>query len=378
VEPERSRQDGACPPEAEAVRSGTEVLPGPRRPAGRRRHRGRRRGGRPRLLTSAALLVVGGLAGAGLRGVWTPAAGERAADGASPSPAPVAGAPPSAGIPSASARALSQADAARRAGQLTKAESVLLRARKATAHQVLLALRDRPVRTGGDVPGYARGRFGSGGLDPDGNGCDTRNDILRRDLTRVRVLTRVDPCVVDEGVLSEPYTGTTITFHRRTESSRIVQVGHVVSLLDAWSSGASGWPAGRRTALANDPLNLIAVDSRADALRQGRDASGWLPENFAFQCTYVSRQIAVKAKYDLSVTEAERRAVEGVLTVCSDRAITIGATGVLPTPPRSLLPAGGTAVPTTVSPGGNSPVAQVPEEAERTGATDFHLGVPAV
>jgi hypothetical protein len=404
VEPKNPRGEGSVshPRDTGAIRGGLDVLPGPREQTGRRKHRERRRNTRPTLLTTAVLLFVGGLAGVGLRGMWPPDLGGQAVDGTPlPGSSALAPSPSSTASPGAGTRGGNgtTAQAARRTGRTTKAESVLLRARRVTAHQVLLALRDRPVRTATRAPGYARSYFGGGWPDPDGNGCDTRNDILRRDLEQVESLSRIDPCIVRWGILPEPFTGKNITFRRATATSQLVRIGHVVSLVDAWSAGASLWPAGRRVALANDPFNLLAVDSRADDRRQGRDVSGWLPENYAFQCTYVSRQIAVKAKYDLSITDAERRTFEGVLAVCSDRAIVIGNSGVLPTPPRSLPLAGAAAVPSSGPVAGASPTADgirpttgggtppvrigTPERAagKRDGngrGTDFHLGVPAV
>ncbi|MDQ1294895.1 MAG: hypothetical protein QG608_2780 [Actinomycetota bacterium] len=403
MEPKNSWREGSVstPRDTGAVRGGLDVLPGPREQSGRRKHRRRRRTTRPTLLTSAALLLVGGLAGAGARGIWPPGLGEQSVGGTPlPGSSALAPSPSSAANPGTEPRpdpgtsarsgvgTAVEAEAARRAGRTTKAESVLLRARRVTAHQVLLALRDRPVRTAARVPGYARSYFGGGWPDPDGNGCDTRNDILRRDLRQVESLSRTDPCIVGAGILREPFTGRSITFRRTTATSGLVRVGHVVSLVDAWSAGASLWPPGRRVSLANDPFNLLAVDSRADDRRQGRDVSGWLPENYAYQCTYVSRQIAVKAKYDLSITDTERRTFEGVLAVCSDRSIVIGNSGVLSIPPRSLPPAGTGAVPSSAPVAGSSPTAgsgrppgrtATPERAAGKGwGTDFHLGVPAV
>ena len=158
--------------------------------------------------------------------------------------------------------------------------------------------------------GYARAQFGDGwgrqGL------CDTRNIILARDMTDTIV---DDNCKVQSGKLSDPYTGESILFHRG-ENSNAVQIDHVVALSDAWQKGAQQLSFIERVILANDPLNLLAVDGPANQQKSGSDAASWLPSNKSFRCQYVARQIAVKQKYRLWVTTAEKSAMRGVLGAC--------------------------------------------------------------
>ena len=158
--------------------------------------------------------------------------------------------------------------------------------------------------------GYARAQFGDGwsrqGL------CDTRNIILERDMTDTIV---DDNCKVQSGKLSDPYTGESILFHRG-ENSNAVQIDHVVALSDAWQKGAQQLSFIERVILANDPLNLLAVDGPANQQKSGSDAASWLPPNKSFRCQYVARQIAVKQKYRLWVTTAEKSAMRGVLGAC--------------------------------------------------------------
>ncbi len=161
---------------------------------------------------------------------------------------------------------------------------------------------------------YRRAAFGPVWADVDHNGCDTRNDVLHRDLTNIQVRPGTHDCVVIVGTLANPYTGTTIQFAKAQAIQ--VQIDHVVSLGDAWKSGASDWTAALREQLANDPLNLLAVDAHDNESKGDDDASRWLPPNVAFRCTYVERQIAVKTKYQLSVTPAERDSMRAVLTTC--------------------------------------------------------------
>ncbi|HEY1712061.1 MAG TPA: HNH endonuclease family protein, partial [Solirubrobacteraceae bacterium] len=71
-----------------------------------------------------------------------------------------------------------------------------------------------------------------------------------------------------------------------------------------------------REAFANDPLELLAVDARANRAKGDGDAATWLPANKAFRCSYVARQVAVKTKYRLWITQAEKDAISRVLATC--------------------------------------------------------------
>lgn len=182
-------------------------------------------------------------------------------------------------------------------------------------------LRELAVRSADEasvVPDYDRQAFGQRWADTDHNGCDTRNDILARDLARPTFKPGTRDCVVLTGTLAEPYTGTTIQFQRGDKSSALVQIDHVVALADAWRSGAWQWDAQRRQEFANDPENLLAVDGAANEDKSASSADQWLPPNVAFRCDYVKRQIAVKYAYGLSVTQAEQEAMATQLTTCSN------------------------------------------------------------
>lgn len=159
--------------------------------------------------------------------------------------------------------------------------------------------------------GYSREQFG--GDWETQQGCDTRNIILARDLKNEFVN---DECQVLSGILTDPYTGNVIRFQRGRTTSDKVQIDHVVALSDAWQKGAQKLSYQRRVALANDPLNLLAVDGDANQQKSDGDAATWLPPNKPFRCQYVHRQIDVKAKYQLWVTPAEKSAMERVLARC--------------------------------------------------------------
>lgn len=144
----------------------------------------------------------------------------------------------------------------------------------------------------------------------------TRNDILKRDLTDKTFDPATGGCVVLSGILHDPYTGRSIPFTRGEGTSSDVQIDHVVALSNAWQTGAQQLSASQRQDLANDPLNLLAVDGPTNASKGDGDAATWLPPNKSYRCDYVSRQVAVKAKHDLWVTEPEKDAIQRILSSC--------------------------------------------------------------
>lgn len=182
-----------------------------------------------------------------------------------------------------------------------------------TALEVLDTL---PVKGRAPKTGYSRDQFGAAWADVDHNGCDTRNDILNRDMTDVTYKDGTHDCVVTSGVLDDPYTGTRIDFVRGQDTSTAVQIDHVVALSNAWQTGAQQLSEEERRQLANDPYNLLAVDGPANQQKSDGDAATWLPSNKAFRCEYVARQIGVKSKYGLWVTQAEHDAMANVLSSC--------------------------------------------------------------
>ncbi|WP_407939138.1 HNH endonuclease family protein [Microbacterium mangrovi] len=177
----------------------------------------------------------------------------------------------------------------------------------------LALLQTIPVKGRAPKTGYSRTQFGQAWADVDHNGCDTRNDILRRDL---RHITLSGSCKVLSGILNDPYTTTVIHFTRGVNTSTAVQIDHVVALSNAWQTGAQQLSASRREQLANDPRNLLAVDGPTNQAKGDGDAATWLPPNKAFRCRYVATQISVKAAYHLWVTAAEKSAMTRVLSTC--------------------------------------------------------------
>jgi hypothetical protein len=184
------------------------------------------------------------------------------------------------------------------------------------AGTALAALAALPVKGRAPRTTYEREVFGQAWADADRNGCDTRNDVLRRDLTAYVLKAGTRGCLVLRGTLLDPYTGARIAFVRGQGTSDRVQIDHVVALSDAWQKGAQQLSYERRTAFANDPLNLLAVDGPTNQRKGDGDAATWLPPRRAYRCAYVARQVAVKQRYGLWVTAAERDAVRRVLAGC--------------------------------------------------------------
>jgi hypothetical protein len=173
------------------------------------------------------------------------------------------------------------------------------------------ALQTLTVRGKAPRTGYSREAFGPAWFDVDRNRCNTRDDILARDL----VERQMDgPCRVLAGILfPDPYTGENIQYVRGRSR---VDIDHVVALAQAWESGAWRWLFPQRVRFANDPLNLLAVSASANRQKGDREAAAWLPSNRAYRCAFIARQIAVKAKYRLSVTPTEKSAMARVLEQC--------------------------------------------------------------
>ncbi|CAN2212085.1 Domain of unknown function DUF1524 [Candidatus Nanopelagicaceae bacterium] len=188
-----------------------------------------------------------------------------------------------------------------------------LEASTKTASAVLetLAVKGRAPKTG-----YERSQFGPAWSDVDRNGCDTRNDILFRDLTSIIYKSGTRDCVVFSGVLIDPYSGEKISFIRGVGSSMEVQIDHVVALSNAWQTGAFKLTYEKRLAFANDPMNLLAVKGSLNSQKGDGDAATWLPPQKNIRCAYVAQQIVVKAKYGLWVTPPEKAAMAGLLSKC--------------------------------------------------------------
>ncbi|WP_130177396.1 HNH endonuclease family protein [Cryobacterium sp. SO1] len=204
---------------------------------------------------------------------------------------------------------------------------------------LVAALPDAVYADNGSYAGNRQELFGDAwAFDFDQNGCDTRNDILTRDLTG----TDIDPatCRVYTGILTDPYTGETIDFVRGQETSADVQIDHLLPLKAVYATGGEAWPAEKREALANDPVNLLAVKGTENSSKSDSLPSEWLPGFYpdvsdrhdlgqrvvwddlpadtGLQCWYIDKLVPVFVAYDLGVTPEDRAAMTAVLESCLD------------------------------------------------------------
>jgi len=182
----------------------------------------------------------------------------------------------------------------------------------------LEALEQLEVKGRAPKTDYSRDQFGDGW--EQAGACNVRNRILLRDLRNVQTVSESN-CNVVSGTLEDPYTGKTVQFQRGPQTSDDVQIDHVVALSDAWQKGAQQLTPEQRVAFANDPLNLLAVDGPENMKKGDADAASWLPGNKDYRCQFVARQIAVKIKYSLWITEAEKAAMKRVLDDCPNQVL---------------------------------------------------------
>ena len=183
---------------------------------------------------------------------------------------------------------------------------------QAATNDALTALNKLEVKGRAAKTGYTRSQFPHW-FDPDRNGCDARNDTLKRDLTDITFKVGTRDCKVIAGQLLDPLSGKVIIF---STTKVVIDIDHVVALSNVWQTGAAYFDKKLRTQIANDPLNLLAVDAKLNRQKGDGDAASWLPPNKAFRCEYVARQVAVKAKYRLWVTEPEKVAITKILSSC--------------------------------------------------------------
>lgn len=209
---------------------------------------------------------------------------------------------------------------------------------------------DAPAAQSWSQGGSRTGWFGEAWTDVDGDGCDTRNEILARDLTdtdfsradgvqnreegRGRGAGVCPDATVWSGTLQDPYTGRTITFTRGQDTSAAVQIDHVVPLNYLYAHGAWQWDERTRLLVANDPLNLIAVDGEANQSKgacgpascpvgstdtgswRPTGPGGWWPSNSSYRCTYARRFVSVAGAYQLGLPQSDREALRSTLTDC--------------------------------------------------------------
>ena len=183
---------------------------------------------------------------------------------------------------------------------------------QAATTDALTALNKLEVKGRAAKTGYTRSQFPHWS-DPDRNGCDARNDTLKRDLTNITYKVGTRDCKVIAGQLLDPFSGEVLIF---SSEKSTVDIDHVVALSNAWQTGAAYFDKTKRSQIANDPLNLLAVDAKLNRQKGDADAATWLPPAKSYRCEYVARQIAVKIKYSLWLTAPEKSAMSKILASC--------------------------------------------------------------
>jgi len=192
--------------------------------------------------------------------------------------------------------------------------------RVAAGVDVLAGMAQIPRRT--RAFDYRRVAFGDSWTDdnpaPGGhNGCDTRNDILDRDLVeKTYVSIKRCPNAVAAGTLHDPYTNEVVVFTRGNRIGASVQIDHIVPLALAWDLGARDWPEGLRVRFANDPANLLAVAGESNQDKSDSEPALWMPPNEAFRCQYAVQFIAVLRGYDLPIDVASATVLRDAAATC--------------------------------------------------------------
>lgn len=160
--------------------------------------------------------------------------------------------------------------------------------------------------------GYERALF-EHWVDADGDGCDTRKEVLiAESLTPVTLGTS---CAIEDGTWYSPADGDTLT------NPASVDINHVVPLKEAWVSGAHAWTPEQRRAFANDlddERTLQAVSAGANRQQGENDPASWLPADREAACQFVTDWVAIKASWGLTVDEVERDAIEATLEACAE------------------------------------------------------------
>ena len=181
----------------------------------------------------------------------------------------------------------------------------------AISPQALTVAQSLQVRGRAPDTDYSRDAFGSAWRDVDRNGCDTRNDILQRDFATTIFKPGTGDCKVIGGTWTDPYSNESYTFD---EAPSGAQIDHVVSLKNAWQMGADQWSDDMRVEFANDPLNLRVTIASLNQQKSDSNAASWLPPFKPGRCNFIATQVAVKAKWNLYVTESEKEVFVAILS----------------------------------------------------------------
>ena len=212
----------------------------------------------------------------------------------------------------------------------------------------MLALLDALTIAAEQTGGYDRDLFRHW-VDADGDGCDTRREVLIAEA--VVAPTQGSRCALSDGEWISRYDGLT-----EQGNGRGFDVDHLVPLAEAWASGAHGWLPDRRERYANDlgyEQSLIAVSARSNRSKGAQDPATWLPPEADQHCWYAAAWVHVKTRWSLTVDTAEANTLRGLLSGCSQAALDVGLPAPLaeaPTTTTTVAPTTTTTTTTTAPP----------------------------
>jgi hypothetical protein len=157
------------------------------------------------------------------------------------------------------------------------------------------------------MAGYSRDRFPH--WSQQGNGCDTREYVLKRDGKSVQTS---QACKATSGQWLSLYDNKT------ADEANTLDIDHMVPLANAWRSGANSWTDDKRSQFANDITRpqLFAVSAGVNRAKGDQDPSQWKPPYRGYWCEYAQNWVTVKRYWQLTVTEAEKKALVDMLGTC--------------------------------------------------------------
>jgi hypothetical protein len=149
-----------------------------------------------------------------------------------------------------------------------------------------------------------------------GDGCDTRAVVLEAE--SLAPTTHNIYCTVETGRWYSYYDA-----HTYVRASAL-QIDHTVPVENVWISGGWRWTQGTRVRYYNDlrdGRSLVAVDVHDNESKGDQDPSTWVPEHGS--CRYARYWVAVKTRWRLSVTPAEKESLTGLAGRCANRMLTV-------------------------------------------------------
>ncbi len=161
------------------------------------------------------------------------------------------------------------------------------------------------------IPEYSRDSLPTDWKDLDGNGCNTREDILKKYTSEYT--GRFDGCKIKSGKFYDYYNGKFLRYDKSVDTGGGIQIDHIVAIGNAWISGGYKWGKDEWISYINDEEVLIPTSSKTNREKSDKDITEWKPANNSYLCTYAEKQVEIKDKYKLTVTEKEKAELKSIL-----------------------------------------------------------------